>query len=179
MTSSEGCLHRPSSRWSQMVSNLPEHRGSSPRGPCMPRRVPSWLGVKPAASGGAVSSSSVPTTPSSSPTSPRPGLQQRTAGRKQPVAPRPPAPHQDALAVCYWTVSGPLKVRLGSTCEPPWRPARAVGMVWTVLLVHTTPPCPGAAAPRETPLPTCHHFSQDIFRAGRLRVPSPARLRLS
>ena len=151
-------MHRPSSRWSQMVSNLPEHRGSSPRGPCMPRRVPSWLGVKPAASGGAVSSSSVPTTPSSSPPSPPPGRQPRTAGRKQPVAPRPPAPHQDALAVCCWAVSGPLKVRLGSTCEPPWRPAHAVGMVWTVLLVHTMPPVQGQQLHGKPPSPPVTTF---------------------
>lgn len=151
MTSSEGCLHRPSSCWSQMVSNLPEHWGSSPRGPCMPRRVPSWLGIKPAASGGAVISGSVPTTPSISPHQPPAGPAAEDCREEAacgPAAPRPPAPHQDTLGVCCWAVSGPLKVRLGSTREPPWRPARAVGTVWTVVLVHTTPRCPGAVAPQ-------------------------------
>ena len=154
---------RPSSRWSQMLSNLPEHRASSPRGPCMPRRVPSWLGIKPAASGGAVSSSSVPTTPSSSLHQPPAGPAARHCREAAACWPRAPRPHQDALVVCCWAGSGPLKVRLGRTHEPPRRPARAVRTVRMVLPsshdapsiqgqpLHRKPPSPPAASVLRTP----------------------------
>lgn len=74
---------------------------------------------------------------------------------------------------------GPLKVRLGGPVSLPGDLPTLWGRCGRSLLAHTTTPIQGQPLSRKPPSPPAATFLRTSFRAGRLQVPSPARLCLS